>query len=185
MSEFPKTFTKRVKGSGVVSGICTRQEFNLEVKVLKKLQSMYECDCFPEETRVHSTTRHFPIVHDIDSKKKKIIMSYQGRPLNKLRYCRKKFSIPNWTEQLHCIVANLNRCQIKHLDIKAANMCFDSKEGVISLIDFGQSSLEGRPQKPVYNRRGKNRSSQSLQNIYTSSVTFRKMLKNVRRILKT
>ena len=117
MSKFPKTFTKRVKGSGVVSGICTRQEFNLEVKVLKKLQSMYECDCFPEETRVHSTTRHFPIVHDIDSKKKKIIMSYQGRPLNKLRYCRKKFSIPNWTEQLHCIVANLNRCRIKHLDI--------------------------------------------------------------------
>lgn len=46
-------------------------------------------------------------------------------------------------EQIECIIYNLKKCKIKHLDIypNGRNICINNK-GIISLIDFDIASID-------------------------------------------
>ena len=109
--------------------------FLLEVSCLIKLKKHYNCICDVKK-------KHFPNILKIDVKKCQIILSNRGFTVNDIIKKKSDYVQINIEEQLKCIIHNLNKHQIKHLDMaeNGKNMCIN-KKGTISLIDFDYASI--------------------------------------------
>ncbi len=117
------------------NGLTLPQYFRLEKACLEILNTNYKCKCARKRN-------HFPAILKCDIKKCIFELSDQGISIDTMIQERKKVRITDLDEQLDCILDNLKRNKIRHLDIhdSGKNMCID-KFGNISLIDFDVASI--------------------------------------------
>ena len=123
------------------NGLTRKEGFNLEKDCLILLNSNFKCLCDVK-------CEHFPKIISCDPGKYKFIFSNCGYSLNKYKHLVKTkkikpIIIKNMEEQIECIIYNLKKSKIKHLDMTACgkNVCINEK-GVISLIDFDIASID-------------------------------------------
>ena len=108
--------------------------FNNEKKCLEKLNKNYNCIC-------ECKRNHFPKIIHNDKKNRKMILSDQGVSLNEIDFFI--YSRSDIIMQIDCIVNNLKKNKIIHLDIKPSNICININ-GVLSLIDFEISNIDNK-----------------------------------------
>lgn len=123
------------------NGLTRKQGFNLEKDCLILLNSNFKCLCDVK-------CEHFPKIISYDADKYMFTFSNCGYSLDKyeLLVKTKKIKpiiIKNMKEQIDCIIHNLKKCKIKHLDmvLNGKNICINNK-GIISLIDFDIASID-------------------------------------------
>jgi len=116
-------------------GLSKYHSFLLEYNCLNKLNKNYECIC-------RDKVNHFPKIINVYLPHYKFMLTRCGRSLNKLK---KRVIITNLDEQLNCIIHNLYKNNIKHLDMTSdgKNMCID-ENGTIAIIDFDISSINNK-----------------------------------------
>jgi thiamine kinase-like enzyme len=109
--------------------------FLLEVSCLKKIKKHYTCICDVKK-------KHFPKILKIDVKKFQISLSNRGFSVKDIIKKNLDYVPINIEEQLKCIIHNLKKKNIKHLDMaeNGKNICIN-KKGTISLIDFDYVSI--------------------------------------------
>lgn len=122
------------------SGLSKKEAFNLEKKCLNTLNKNFICIC-------NKNCNHFPKILSCNDNKYYFILSYCGYSINKYKDLiqNKKIKpiiIDNIEDQINCIIYNLKKCKIKHLDMRmnGQNICIN-KKGFIYLIDFDFSSI--------------------------------------------
>ena len=118
-------------------GLPLNISFLLEINCLKRLTKKFKCICRKKK-------RHFPDLIKYNKYTKKMLLrncGYSIHIINKNKYLRKKYKVINPHEQINCIIHNLIRTKIKHLDLifnqnyRSQNLCINNK-GELSLIDF-------------------------------------------------
>lgn len=129
------------KRINIWSGLTNKEQFVLEKMCLEKLNSNFKCLC-------RNKCRHFPSIVSISNGSLKL--SNCGVSLNNYRnFVKNKeidpIRINNVEEQINCILNNLEKNNIKHLDmcLDGKNLCV-SKTGVLSLIDFNIASIDDK-----------------------------------------
>lgn len=124
------------------NGLNQHNSFLLELSCLKKIEKHYTCICAVKKT-------HFPKIVKIDVKRRQIGLTNRGESVKDI--IEKKINIKaiNVEEQLKCIIHNLKKRQIRHLDMaeNGKNMCVN-KKGTISLIDFDYASIGDKYKSP-------------------------------------
>ena len=123
------------------TGLTRKEGFDLEKDCLIILNSNFKCLCDVK-------CEHFPKIISCDPDKYKFILSNCGYSLDKYELFVKTkkikpITIKNMEEQIDCIIYNLKKSKIKHLDMHPSgkNICINEK-GVISLIDFDIASID-------------------------------------------
>ena len=154
------------------SGLNKKQEFILEKTCLEKLNNNFKCLC-------RNKCRHFPSIVSISNGSLKL--SNCGISLNNYRnFVKNKeidpIRINNVEEQIHRILNNLEKNNIKHLDmcLDGKNLCV-KKGGILSLIDFNIASINNK-----YNT---NKIKKRLQNYGNDRESYNKYMKS--RIIQT
>jgi len=117
------------------NGLNKQECFQLEKDCLTLLNSNFECKC-------HVKCEHFPRIVSCNPDKCKFLLSNCGFSLDKLP----KLLIPrasNIEQQIDCIIFNLQKCKIKHLDMvrNGQNVCVN-ENGIISIIDFDIAAID-------------------------------------------
>lgn len=120
------------------SGLTRKEGFYLEKDCLTILNNNFKCLC-------DFKCSHFPKIISCNPDKYKFILSNCGYNLNIYKTSVKKIkpiTIKNMKQQIECIIYNLKKCKIKHLDMypNGKNICINN-EGIISLIDFDIASI--------------------------------------------
>lgn len=108
--------------------------FNNEKKCLEKLNKNYNCIC-------RCKRNHFPKIINNDKKNKSMVLTHQGISLDKIDFFI--YNKNDMISQIDCIIDNLKKNNIIHLDIKSDNICLDNN-GVLSLIDFDISIIDNK-----------------------------------------
>lgn len=121
------------------NGLTRKDGFDLENQCLTILNYNFKCLCDVK-------CSHFPKVISRDPDKYRFILSNCGYSLDKydILVKTKKIKpiiITNIDKQIECIIYNLKKNKIKHLDINPRNICIN-KNGILSLIDFDISSID-------------------------------------------
>lgn len=133
-------YRKNTKRSNTASwnGLTNKEEFILEKTCLEKLNSNFRCLC-------KKKSNHFPKL--ISASNGVLKLTNCGISLNKYKKYVKyneidPIVIKNKEEQINCILHNLEKNKVKHLDMvtNGKNLCV-SKTGVLSLIDFNIASI--------------------------------------------
>ena len=97
------------------NGLTRKEGFVLEKDCLIILNSNFECLC-------HVKRSHFPKLIAYSTSKCKFLLSNCGYSLDKYELLVKTnkikpITIKDMEEQIKCILHNLEKCKIKHLDI--------------------------------------------------------------------
>ena len=100
------------------------QSFHLEIHCLKRLEQYFECIC--------GRGYHFPRIVRYNAEQSRLTLSYRGPSIDKLR---SRTRVSKMEAQLKCIIHNLRKSEIKHLDMHEKNLCVN-RDGIISIIDF-------------------------------------------------
>ena len=123
------------------NGLTRKDGFDLEKDCLTIVNSNFECLCGVK-------CKHFPKIILCNPDKYKFKFSNCGYSLNKYELLVntkkiKPITIKNMEEQIDCIIYNLKKCKIKHLDMHPSgkNICINNK-GIISLIDFDIAAID-------------------------------------------
>ena len=129
------------KKINIWSGLTNEEQYVLEKTCLKKLNSNFKCLCIDK-------CNHFPFI--ISDSNGTLKLSNCGVSLNYYRnFVKNKeidsITIKNVEQQINCILNNLEKNNIKHLDmcLDGKNLCV-SKTGVLSLIDFNIASIDDK-----------------------------------------
>ncbi len=117
------------------NGLSIDKYFALEKECLELIKKNYKCKCRKKH-------QHFPVIINSNSEKHELELSYQGTSIARMVSTKQTIKISDAEEQLDCIIRNLRRNKIRHLDLhhSGKNMCID-KYGIISLIDFDVASI--------------------------------------------
>ena len=126
--------------------------YKLEKEALLLIKENYNCIC-------KNKANHFPKLIKYDDKRHMFYLSINGVNLNDYKLflnlnVREKIKIQNKEEQIDCIIHNLNKCKIKHLDLLPKNVCINY-DGIISLIDFDMCAINNKPHGIVIRKRYK------------------------------
>ena len=120
------------------SGLTNKEQYILEKTCLEKLNNNFRCLC-------KNKCRHFPKI--ISASGGVLKLTNCGVSLNNYKNYVKNneidpIVIKNKEEQVKCILHNLEKNKVKHLDmvINGKNLCV-SETGVLSLIDFNIASI--------------------------------------------
>lgn len=114
----------------ISNGLTREQAFKLEHTCLKLLNKKFECICKKKST-------HFPKIISLYPSMYEFTLSYCGRSI----FDREKeniiIKIKNLEEQIDCIIHNLKKANVMHIDMvpNGKNLCL-SRKGIISVIDF-------------------------------------------------
>jgi hypothetical protein len=117
----------------ILRGLSQKQAYQLEKEILLLLEKNFKCVC-------GQNTYHFPkIVSSLDTKYR-LKLTNCGHSLDKIR---EKIKISNKNEQIKCIVTNLKKSNIQHLDmvLSGKNICLNTN-GILSVIDFDIASIK-------------------------------------------
>ena len=154
------------------SGLTQKEQFVLEKTCLDKINKNFRCIC-------KNKSNHFPKI--CSSTNGNLTLTNCGVSLNNYKKYVKNneidpIVIKNKVEQLNCILHNLEKNKVKHLDMctNGKNLCV-SKFGVISLIDFNIASINNECPTEQIKRR--------LENYGTDKDSYNKYMKN--RIMET
>ena len=135
-----KIIIKIMRDNNIWSGLTVKESFELEKDCLTLLHSNFECIC-------GNRCKHFPKIISCDPIIRKLIISERGYSLNKYELLLKTkkiepIKVKNIEKQIDCIIHNLEKSKIKHLDMcpSGKNICVN-KKGIISIIDFDISSI--------------------------------------------
>jgi len=115
-----------------INNIYLKFAFKDEILALNLLQDNYRCTCEPKR-------KHFPVIMfsiPINPYIYIIAMNDKGESLGSNGKQTHKKIIPDISQQCKCINENLERSNVRHLDLHLNNVCVDGN-GTISLIDFG------------------------------------------------
>ena len=162
-------YRKNTKRSNTASwnDLTTKEEFILEKTCLEKLNSNFRCLC-------KKKSNHFPKL--ISASNGVLKLTNCGISLNKYKNYVKyneiePVVIKNKEEQINCILHNLQKNKVKHLDMVAdgKNLCV-SKTGILSLIDFNISSINNECKSDKIKRR--------LEAYGTTNDSYNKFMKN-------
>jgi len=131
---------KQTKPSGkLVSGTTQQQAYDIEKECLTLLERNYECTC-------GMNVRHFPVILSCDDEACTFKLTDCGFEVFDNRHNTYFFSyITDYERQVDCIIQNLKKNNIYHLDIHPAakeygrNICI--KDGILSLIDFDVAAI--------------------------------------------
>ena len=136
---------KKYKKTNAVE-LKAKDAMNLEHECLRRLDNDF-CIC--------GRGPHFPRIISANWRSKKIVLTDCGETICKLRENHEMTQdiLPEMNGQVTCILENLNRCSIKHLDIHRNNICI--KNGVLSLIDFDIAILDDNPLNSEIKKREK------------------------------
>lgn len=129
------------------AGLSSKKAMELEIRCLELLSENYICCCGVGDGR------HFPEIVDTNRDGKTIVTKDCGETIFDIRKTRKikQDILPNFGLQVRCIIDNLERNNIKHLDIHRNNLCI--KNGVLALIDFDIAVIDDNPESEYLNRR--------------------------------
>ncbi len=148
-----------------------RECFNLERKCLFTLNNKFKCTC-------KTKCKHFPILKKCDKHNHTLVFSNCGLSID--RYIKmvttgqlKPYKLKNYKKQINCILNNLNKCKIQHLDMhgNGKNLCIN-KNGILSLIDFDHATING-----LYKKRLKSRVRK--YNHINYNICFKKKIINI------
>ena len=113
-------------------GINKKTAFNLEIECLQLIEKNYKCNCGLD-------VYHFPKLKSYDKDQYKFKMTYCGETLD---IANNLIEIKNQELQIKCIVENLKRSGVYHLDmVRDGRNITINEEGIISLIDFDIASI--------------------------------------------
>ena len=133
--------TKKIKKCKINkwNGLTRKEACDNENQCLTILNYNFECLCDVK-------CSHFPKIISFDPDKYGFILSNCGLSLDNYNILVKTkkikpIIITNIDKQIECIIYNLKKSKIKHLDIKPGNICIN-KNGILSLIDFDISSID-------------------------------------------
>jgi len=113
------------------NGLTRNEAYNLEKECLICINNNFECLCKIKQN-------HFPKLIDFDDEKYQFVLSNCGICIKEYNKSKKKnIIIANKKEQVNCIIENLKKMNIIHLDMSTngKNMCI-TEDGIISIIDF-------------------------------------------------
>lgn len=110
-----------------------RRLLNLEVRCLRRLERNFSCSC----GKGHRS--HFPKIKRVNALKGSIYLNRVGRSLDRAPLTKLPSDVD---EQISCIIDNLRRSKIHHLDVFPWNLCYDRKKRTLSLIDFDRAMIE-------------------------------------------
>lgn len=120
------------------SGLTNKEQYILEKTCLEKLNNNFRCLC-------KNKCNHFPKI--ISASGGVLKLTNCGVSLNNYKNYVKNneidpIVIKNKEEQVKCILHNLKKNKVKHLDMvtNGKNLCV-SETGVLSLIDFNIASI--------------------------------------------
>ena len=129
IKSLPATANRETPGSYLK----TEDSFKLEKICLEELEKHYKCQCKIKKI-------HFPFILDSYNKNNKnyLILTSLGKSLNHLHTDEKnKFKKINFDEQINCILYNLNKSKVIHLDMHETGKNLTiNKDGHLGLIDF-------------------------------------------------
>lgn len=113
-------------------GLSQKQAYQLEKKILLLLETNFKCVC-------GLNTYHFPKIVSCVDVEYKFKLTNCGTSLD---VTPKESKIPNQDEQINCIVENMKKSNIQHLDVvnTGQNICLDT-DGTLSVIDFDIASI--------------------------------------------
>ena len=115
------------------NGLPRKYAYFLEKICLLLLQKNYKCICQKKKY-------HFPKILKCNDNVCKFYLSHCGKSLLEKNISKEKhLNKEDLLEQINCIIYNLKKCNIKHYDIRASNICI-SDDGCLSLIDFDYAS---------------------------------------------
>jgi len=117
------------------NGLTLSEYFGLEKKCLELINKNYKCTCKKKRN-------HFPSIIRCDTFRYEFELTDQGMSIDKMILKRKKINIRDVDEQIDCILDNLNRNGIRHLDLhdSGKNVCI-ANDNTISVIDFDVASI--------------------------------------------
>lgn len=117
----------------LLRGLSQKQAYQLEKEILLLLEKNFKCVC-------GQNTYHFPKIVSFLDTKYRLKLTNCGHSLDKIR---EKIKISNKNEQIKCIVTNLKKSNIQHLDmvLSGKNICLDTN-GTLSVIDFDIASIK-------------------------------------------
>lgn len=160
------------KSKNKYSGLKKKEEFIIEKYCLEKLNNNFVCLC-------DNKCNHFPSI--ISSSNGIFKLSNCGVSLDNYKnfVINKEIdpiSIINVEQQIKCILDNLEKNNIKHLDmcLDGRNLCV-SKTGILSLIDFNIASINNEHTTSEIKKR--------LEYYGTANDSYNKYMKN--RIMTT
>ena len=139
------TIIKITKGWKVspYTGLTRKEGFDLENDCLTILNSDFKCLCDVK-------CSHFPKIISCNQNEYKFIFSNCGYSIDKYELLIKTnkikpITIKNMEEQIECIIYNLKKCKIKHLDMcpSGKNLCINEK-GILSIIDFDIATINNK-----------------------------------------
>jgi len=124
--------TRKFKRS---NGLDISEYILLEKECLELIEKNYKCNCKHKRS-------HFPKMLRFDRGKTEFELTDQGTSIDTMIAKKRKINIPDIDEQINCILDNLKKNKIRHLDLhdSGKNVCVD-KHGTISLIDFDVASI--------------------------------------------
>ena len=130
---FTKKATLQYKSA---NGLTIKEYYRLERRCLRLLNKNYECICKIKK-------EHFPKIIKYNSKEYELELTHKGINVKRLILRKRKMKISDASEQINCILYNLKKNKIRHLDIhdSGKNVCIDSA-GTISLIDFDLAAID-------------------------------------------
>lgn len=107
--------------------------FEMEVNSLKSIRDTYKCTC--------SNKVHFPMIVDYNENDHYIDMSNCGVSINNMSkddIKHMKENLKDLYAQVACIILNLQRANIYHVDCpnNGQNLCWNKHNKCLSLIDF-------------------------------------------------
>ena len=97
---------------------------------------------------------HFPKIINMNESELKFTFSHCGKSLDKLKY---EIKILNYENQVDCILHNLIKNNIAHLDMtkNGKNLCI-TDDGILSLIDFDIARINNKYLSAKIEKRFKN-----------------------------
>lgn len=124
--------TRKFKRS---NGLELSEYIILEKDCLELIEKNYKCKCKQKRS-------HFPKIIKFDRVRSEFELTDQGSSIDTMITNKKRITVPDMDEQIDCILDNLSRNKIRHLDLhdSGKNVCVD-KAGTISLIDFDVASV--------------------------------------------
>ena len=162
------------------SGLTRKEAFNLEKNCLKILNSNFKCLC-------DVNCDHFPKIISCYPDKYKFVLSNCGYSFDKYESLVKKkkikpIIIKNMEEQIDCIIYNLKKCKIKHLDmhLSGKNICLN-KKGILSLIDFDIASIDNKKKdiENAYEKDIENTDEKDIENAFEKDIYYIKLKKRI------
>ncbi len=130
------------------NGLSKIESYYLEYLCLSKLNKNFVCICQNKDNH------HFPKIININDSELKFTFSHCGTSLDKLKY---EINILNYEKQVDCILHNLKKNNVIHLDMtkNGKNLCI-TDNGILSLIDFDIAIINNKYLSAKLEKRFKN-----------------------------